>query len=105
MGQRYQRCETGYQRVQDKHHDVSPSGICADVRDIQTMFPISWEGTIADLTAEIKKLTLKAVLMGVGALLCFAAAAFIPGGSGYFVAQYYSEIDWFYASQYSYLVP
>ncbi|KAJ6561975.1 hypothetical protein B0H19DRAFT_1026798 [Mycena capillaripes] len=41
----------------------------------------TWESTIDDLNEEIKKLTLKAVLMGVGALLCFAAAAFLPGGS------------------------
>lgn len=43
----------------------------------------SWEATIKDLSKEVRGLTLKAVLMGVGALLCFAAAAFIPGGSEY----------------------
>jgi hypothetical protein len=41
----------------------------------------SWEQTIDDLTEEIKRLTLQAVLTGVGALLCFAGAAFLPGGS------------------------
>ncbi|KAJ6561967.1 hypothetical protein B0H19DRAFT_1068666 [Mycena capillaripes] len=53
------------------------------------IFKRSLESTIDGLDEEIKKLTLKAVLMGVGALLCFAAAAFLPGGilvSGVLVA-------------------
>jgi prefoldin subunit 5 len=40
----------------------------------------TWQATIDDLSDQVKQLTLKAVLMGVGALLCFAAAAFLPGG-------------------------
>ena len=44
---------------------------------------VSWEKTIDDLDKKISKLTLKAVLGGIGALLCFAAAAFLPGGSKY----------------------
>jgi hypothetical protein len=41
----------------------------------------SWEKTIDELTEEVKRLTLKAVLSGLGALVCFAAGAFLPGGS------------------------
>ncbi|KIK54677.1 hypothetical protein GYMLUDRAFT_231859 [Collybiopsis luxurians FD-317 M1] len=40
----------------------------------------TWERTIDDLSEQVKQLTLQAVLLGIGALVIFAAAAFIPGG-------------------------
>ncbi|EJU00461.1 hypothetical protein DACRYDRAFT_117414 [Dacryopinax primogenitus] len=40
----------------------------------------AWEKTIGELSEEVKKQTLYAVLAGIGAIACFAAAAFIPGG-------------------------
>ncbi|KDQ15918.1 hypothetical protein BOTBODRAFT_276056 [Botryobasidium botryosum FD-172 SS1] len=43
----------------------------------------SFEATIDDLTEQVRQVALKAALTGVGALLCIAAAAFLPGGSGF----------------------
>ena len=43
------------------------------------LFDISWTKTVGDLTDQQKKATLYGALSIVGALVCFAAAAFFPG--------------------------
>ncbi|KAJ7799035.1 hypothetical protein B0H13DRAFT_2391332 [Mycena leptocephala] len=40
----------------------------------------NWEEDIGDLTDEVRHQTLITVLTGIGALVCFSAAALIPGG-------------------------
>ena len=44
-----------------------------------SLFDISWTKTVDDLTDQQKKATLYGALSIIGALVCFAAAAFFPG--------------------------
>jgi predicted hydrocarbon binding protein len=67
--------------VSDKYKNVS---FQFNLKDNALTF-VSWEKTINDLNEEIRNSTLIAALGGIGALLCFAAAAFLPGGSKSFL--------------------